>query len=252
MNQDQTKSAQQNNETNTPRDGALLSLWQQISFPKNHSRPDPGKVYDAIIIGGGITGLTTALLLQLENKDCIILENKTLGYGTTGGTTAHLNTFFDATYPEIEKDFSEDAARLVADSGKKAINTIKTLIDKYSINCDFEYKNALLFSEEEKQTRELEEILESSKRAGIAVAKASTNNLPVPFDQVIQFNDQAQFHPLKYLAALTDEFLKAGGTVAENQFVKIPVLKIICIMRKQMNLEFQVNTSFMQPISLRV
>ena len=54
-------------------------------------------------MGGGITGITTALLLQKAGKKCMIAEAKTIGFGTSGGTTAHLNTFMDSPYNEIEK-----------------------------------------------------------------------------------------------------------------------------------------------------
>jgi glycine/D-amino acid oxidase-like deaminating enzyme/nitrite reductase/ring-hydroxylating ferredoxin subunit len=217
--QKKTKIEQTLLHSTVQRDGNQTSPWQEVIFPKNHSIANEETTYDAIIIGGGITGLTTALLLHRAHKKCIIIENRSLGFGTTGGTSAHLNTFFDATYPEIEQDFGKDAAKLVAQSGKKAISIIKEFIDNYGIDCDFEHKDALLFSENEKETKELEKILESSKNAGIAVDKAKGNKIPIPFEEVIQFKNQAQFHPLKYLAALAAEFLKAGGVIVEHQFV---------------------------------
>jgi glycine/D-amino acid oxidase-like deaminating enzyme len=53
------------------------------------------------------------LLLQQAGKKCIITEAKTIGFGTSGGTTAHLNTFMDSPYNELSKNFGEDNAQLV-------------------------------------------------------------------------------------------------------------------------------------------
>jgi len=80
------------------RDSATKSLWQQ-NMPDYISKHfEPGnKVYDVIIVGGGITGVTTALLLQNAGKECLLIEAKTLAFGTTSGTTGHLNTILDLT-----------------------------------------------------------------------------------------------------------------------------------------------------------
>src|ERR1700744_4919141 len=97
------------------RDGTLSSIWQDTTsdyVPANNWQKD--KVYDVLIVGGGITGLTSALLLQDEGKKCLLVEAHNIGFGTTGGTTAHLNTMLDTTYPEIESGFGSEAAKLVA------------------------------------------------------------------------------------------------------------------------------------------
>lgn len=203
------------------RDGRNLSPWQE-ALPSGLTAGwhTPEAVYDAIIIGGGITGMTTALLLQLQNKKCVLIESKNIGFGTTGGTTAHINTFFDTTYPEIEDDFGKDGAKLAAQSAKEAVALVAELVERFRIDCDFDYKDGLLYSENEKESKLLEEIFEASKRAGVDVNYVASNNIPVEFDKVISFSRQAQFHPVKYLNALAAEFKKAGGIILENHFVE--------------------------------
>ncbi|WP_442591390.1 FAD-dependent oxidoreductase [Pedobacter sp. AW31-3R] len=204
-----------------PRDGSTLSPWQleeQVSLTDRAVQsPD---TFDTIIVGAGITAITTALTLQRAGHTCVVLEAANIGFGTTGGTSAHLNTFFDATYPEIESDFGEAAAKLVADSGKEAFSSIKGFIDEYGIDCDFEYKKGYLFSETDKETKQLKEILDSSVKAGIAVEESSKNDVPVPFELAICFDQQGQFHPLKYVNALAREFIGLGGVILQNTFVK--------------------------------
>lgn len=202
------------------RDGTNVSIWQTIRAPKFTRGNTNESIYDAIIIGGGITGLTTALLLQSKGKKCVVIESKTIGYGTTGGTTAHFNTFFDTSYPEIEKDFGEDMAKLVAKSAKEALRLITELIERYNIDCDFEFKDAFLYSEKETESKLLEEILASSIKAGVTSVYTESNHLPITLDKVIKYNNQAQFHPLKYVHALAEEFIIAGGIILENHFIK--------------------------------
>ena len=84
------------------RDGATKSLWQN-DIPDYQSNPFTyrDELFDVVIVGGGITGITTALLLQKAGKKCLVAEAQNLAFGTTSGTTAHLNTILDLTYSEI-------------------------------------------------------------------------------------------------------------------------------------------------------
>jgi len=210
-----------NNETEiNRRDGANASMWQAASIntvAKDHA--DQEEIYDTLIIGGGITGITTAYLLQKQGKHCALVEAKNLGFGTTGGTTAHLNTFLDTTYPEIDSDFSKETSGLIAEGTKKMIEMISTNVQELKIDADFEFKMAYLFSQNEKETKELQSILESSQAAGVAVSEADENGVPIPYDHVLRFESQAQFHPLKYITALAKEFEKLGGKIIEQTFI---------------------------------
>jgi glycine/D-amino acid oxidase-like deaminating enzyme/nitrite reductase/ring-hydroxylating ferredoxin subunit len=203
------------------RDSSTISPWQNTSRGPTQavSNTEKHQLFDVMIIGAGITGLTTALLLQQQGKKCIVIENGSLGFGTTGGTSAHLNTFFDTTYPEIESDFGEKEAKMVAAAGKEAIELIKHFTDQLAISCDLAEKKAYLFSQNEQQSKQLMQILAASQRAGISVNEIAEINLPVPFQSAILFHQQGQFHPIKYLHGLADSFLKLGGTLCENTFI---------------------------------
>lgn len=205
----------------TDRDSETESLWQNIrTFLPVKSINNIETIYDVLIVGGGITGVTTALLLQKAGKNCILAEANTIGFGSTGGTTSHINTFFDTTYPQIESNFSEKAAKLVAKAGKDVIAFIKKQIDTYQIDCDFEYKDGYLFSETDDETEELAKILKASQNAGISITEVDENCLPINFNHCLKIKNQAQFHPLKYIFALAKEFEKIGGTISEHTFVK--------------------------------
>ena len=202
------------------RDGDCVSLWQsEIVSTETQSALDLSKVFDVIIVGAGITGLTTAISLQQQGKSCIVLDSHGVGFGTTGGTTAHLNTFFDTTYPEVENDFGSAEARLFAEAGKEGIDTIQDLSSTYDIACDLECREGILYAETEKETKQLQEILEASRRAGVDAVEARDNGVPVEMQFAVLFKDQAQFHPLKYCKGLLEAFIKLGGVILDQAFV---------------------------------
>jgi glycine/D-amino acid oxidase-like deaminating enzyme/nitrite reductase/ring-hydroxylating ferredoxin subunit len=199
------------------RDGTTISIWQN-NMPDYISQTHtiPGEVFDVLIVGGGITGITTGLLLQEAGKKCMIAEARNIGFGTSGGTTAHLNTFMDSPYNEIGKNFGEETAHLVCTSAKEALDLIQKNIKDNRINCGFSEQPGYLFSQDKKQSKELEDIFEASKKAGCDVVYSYSIPVPVEFDEALIFNSQAQFHPSEYLYALAKLFEDSGGTLVQG------------------------------------
>ena len=199
------------------RDSATKSLWQ-FHMPDYISKKfeNTDSIYDVIIVGSGITGVTTALKLQEAGKSCLLIEAKNLAFGTTSGTTAHLNTILDLTYAEIEKKFGEENTKFVLAAAFEAINIVEENVRKYNIDCEFEEKRGYLFSINKIQSQKLEEAFEASKRAGCDVDWSDTIPVQVEFEKALVFERQAQIHPTKYLYALAEAFEQAGGTILQH------------------------------------
>jgi len=129
------------------RDGASISLWQNTVEEYKTSNPVPrnSQHFDVIIAGGGITGITTGLLLLKAGKSVLIAEAQTIGFGTTGGTTAHLNTIMDTPYNVIQKKFGENNAQLVAKAIKQGLELIRKNIKDFQIDCGYKEYPGYLF-----------------------------------------------------------------------------------------------------------
>ena len=202
------------------RDGACTSCWQEIPAYQPNNRFNTYTEFDVVIVGAGITGITTALLLQKAGKNCLVTEARNIGFGTTGGTTAHLNTILDTPYYTITKNFNEEAARLVYQGAQEAIEQIRKNIEAYSISCSFEEKTGYMFSPRKELDEELQKIVDSSQKIGVEIDYTDHNAVPVPFTSVARFAGQAQFHPMDYVYALAKAFEEAGGVILQDNLVK--------------------------------
>jgi hypothetical protein len=202
------------------RDGASTSLWQnnQPDYQSTNQH-EYDKVYDVVIVGGGITGITTGLLLQKAGRSCLIAEAHSLCFGTTGGTTAHLNTFLDTDYDQIKSDFGEHGAQLVGQATRQALDLFKQHVTEYNIDCGYEEKDGYVYAKDEKQTEQLQKIFEASQQAGVAVAYTDSIPVPIEFEKAIVYSGQAQIHPARYVYALAKTFEDAGGVLLQDCLV---------------------------------
>lgn len=198
------------------RDGACISLWQQHAkkfICRNYSNTTH---YDVAIAGGGITGITTALLLQKAGKKCIVFEAYNLCFGTTGGTTAHLNTLLDTPYTTLIKNFGKDNTRLVAQSSQQAIELIRSNIETYNIDCIFEEASAYLFAQTNDQIKELKDIHDACREVKLKAVYAKELPLEIPSKKTMVVSGQAKFHPVQYVHALAKAFEDAGGVIMQD------------------------------------
>jgi len=204
------------------RDSTTISLWQQTGHPLLAKGSKINlKQYDVVIVGAGITGLSLGLLLQEAGKKCLILEANNIGFGTTSGTTAHLNTVLDTPYPDIISKFGEENAKLIAKAAAEAIDHIRSNTVRYNIACDFADRMDFMVAENEQEEKELNAIFQALEKVGIPCSYADAIPVPISFRKAISFNGQAQFHPLRYLSGLTDAFVAKGGAILEHRKVEM-------------------------------
>ncbi|MDI9640336.1 FAD-dependent oxidoreductase [Oscillatoria amoena NRMC-F 0135] len=192
------------------------SFWRDSQPDINYSQLQQDITVDVAIVGGGITGLTTALLLQRSGVKVALLEASTLGSGVTGYTTAHLTEVLDTRYKTLLSDFEEDVAQLVAASHRSAIERIADLVVEEQIDCDFQRLPGYLYSESEEDLSTLEAEVEAAHQLGVRATLTSEVPLPFPVKAGIIFPEQAQFHATKYVNGLAKAFVRLGGQIFEN------------------------------------
>src|SRR5688572_9684237 len=176
---------------------------------------------DICVVGGGIAGLTTAYLLTEAGQSVVLVEDGQLASGETGRTTAHLVSALDDRFFNLEKLHGEKGARLAGQSHAAAIDEIERLVEKLGIDCDFSRLNGYLFLAAGDDPGIIKQELEAVRRAGLKV-KALKNAPHAPFETgpCLEFENQAQFQPLKYVWALAEAIAKAGGRIFERTRVR--------------------------------
>lgn len=202
------------NENGNITSGENLSYWLESVKPLEFQTLSQSIETDILVVGGGISGLTTAYLLQKERRNVTLVEDGFIGSGESGRTTAHLTCALDDRYFEIENAFGEDDARKAAQSHTNAIDFIESVIRQENIDCGFERVDGYLFIHPSDTKENLQKEFEATQRVGLRtqwlnnVPHLSSENGPC-----IRFPNQGQFHIMRYLHGLAKTFVKMGGTI---------------------------------------
>jgi glycine/D-amino acid oxidase-like deaminating enzyme/nitrite reductase/ring-hydroxylating ferredoxin subunit len=181
-----------------------------VDVPAFHAAP-PSET-EALVIGAGITGLTTAIELARRGRQVTLIDDGPIGGGETARTSAHLASAVDDRYHVLEKKFGREGAAAVAESHTAAITYIETMVRERSIACDFRRVDGYLFAAPGASDDELDAEIAAAERAGLRcemLAKAPI----VSSGRAIRFFDQAQFHPLQYLRGLVAYACELGVAI---------------------------------------
>jgi glycine/D-amino acid oxidase-like deaminating enzyme/nitrite reductase/ring-hydroxylating ferredoxin subunit len=197
-----------------------LSYWESTQELPHYPQWSGQTNYDVAIIGGGITGLTTALLLKESGYRVVVLERYKIGFGTTGSSTGYLTADPDFGYMELDKNFGKEGIQLAQMAMSEGIDLIEDICQKYNIDCDFRRLPAYHYTD---NIIGVEDIKEDY----IGILKADLNGrlvkkVPLPFMSYLSVKicGQAQFHSLKFLNGLSS-LIDGDGS---NIFEKSPVI----------------------------
>jgi glycine/D-amino acid oxidase-like deaminating enzyme/nitrite reductase/ring-hydroxylating ferredoxin subunit len=176
---------------------------------------------DVVIIGGGITGLTAALLLADGGKKVVLLEALRIGLGTTGNSTGNLYSTVDEHLSVIRRKWNSDVMKSVVESRRTAIDLIEQTINRFAIDCNFVRTSFNFFAERLNDDMDhfLQDEFEALQEAGLNPRLSENPGMPFHVEKTLTVDNQAQFHPLKYIRHLAEK-ISDRCTIYENSMME--------------------------------
>ncbi|MGZ4932789.1 MAG: NAD(P)/FAD-dependent oxidoreductase [Halobacteriota archaeon] len=192
------------------------SFWLEMCPATNFPTLESGVDVDVVVLGGGIAGITTATLLKDAGFNVAVLEADRIVKEVTIGTTAKISAAPNLVYDGLLATFGKTTAQKVARANLSAVEQIADIVRERKIDCDFRRLPLYIYTESEEKTDKIKRECLIAKELGLPVAY--TTEVPLPFKTAaaIVYENQAQFHPRKYLLALAENLRGNGSYVFEK------------------------------------
>lgn len=178
------------------------SIWKQDTYIKERPPLHGDLEAEAAVIGGGMAGILTAHFLSEAGLHTVVLEADRVGSGQTGNTTAKITSQHGLIYEHLCSRFGMERAQQYADANQSAIREYRRIILEKEIDCGFTSCAAYLYAMEDWNSIGRE--YEAAQSLGIPCDYVEETELPFPVAAALCFEDQARFHPLKFLQAVAE------------------------------------------------
>jgi glycine/D-amino acid oxidase-like deaminating enzyme len=178
------------------------SLWLEGRTAAARPPLDRDVAADVVVVGAGIVGLTTAVLLEREGLDVVVLEMRHVAAGATGYNTAKLSSLHGLTYTALAGCLGRDRARLYGEANEAGIARVFELAAELDIECDLARKSNYTYSEDAAEAGDLREEAALAAELGLPASYVEELDLPFGVAGAVRFEHQAEFHPVKYVDGL--------------------------------------------------
>lgn len=190
-------------------------LWLNVDYPRFAPLAADLDV-DVAVIGGGITGITTAWLLAREGRRVALLERDRLAAGDSASSEGHLTSITELPLHVVVDRFGEPTARALWEAGTAGIDLVARTVLELKVDCDFRWTPGYLHVApgHDRDVAGLRRDAQIAADLGLdALFLVSVPGVGRPG---IRFGRQALLQPACYAAALAQDLVTLGGALHEG------------------------------------
>ncbi|MDQ0855498.1 glycine/D-amino acid oxidase-like deaminating enzyme/nitrite reductase/ring-hydroxylating ferredoxin subunit [Arthrobacter sp. V4I6] len=196
----------------------MTSLWLDTAGLFITDPLIPESRYDAVVVGAGITGLSSALLLARSGMKVAVLEARTVGAGTTGHTTAKLSLLQGTVLSALRRQYPQKVVTAYVEANREGQAWLLRFLAERGV--PFQQRDAYTYSVTDGGSERVAAELTVAKAAGLDVEEGVDTELPFATRRTIALRGQAQFNPMDVLGALAGDFRDHGGVLVQGARVR--------------------------------
>lgn len=191
-----------------------ISYWQKTATPKQHPSIPQNMDVDIAIIGGGMTGVMCAYYLRHSGKKIAVFEQRQIGCQTTGHTTGKISFLHGTIYQFLIRYYNTEIARMYMESNIQAMHDIENIIKDENISCDYQKNTSFIYAKNKHNIKTIEKEIEALRSLGVNALVDQHRDKSILKSLAVE--EQAIFHPLKYLYRIVDICQRSNILFYEN------------------------------------
>lgn len=199
----------------------MTSLWL-ADRTEQADPPNPldesNRFADVVVVGAGITGLITAVLLARAGRTVVVLEAYRVGAGASGNTTAKISLLQGSKMSKIVGKHGPTVGRMYVEGNREGQDWLVAHCERHGLSVQRE--DAFTYAQSEKGVSQARRELEACQAVGLPVdwvaAGEQPSDAPFAFHGGVWLADQAQFDPMPLLDSLIVELEERGGQLVQG------------------------------------
>ena len=189
------------------------ALWQ-TSHRAPTGTPFTGARHDVVVVGAGITGLATGLMLARTGSDVAVLEAGEVAQLATGANTGKVSLLQGTRLSTLRRHHPAALVRAYVEANRAGQDWLVAFAETAGV--PFTRRTAYTYAQTVSGLGAIERELEAAQEAGLPVRRVTAEELaglPFPAVGAVALDDQLAIDPDAVAAALARDFVAAGGTL---------------------------------------
>jgi len=176
---------------------------------------------DVVVLGGGYTGLSTALNLRNAGIDVVLIERQFCGSGASGRNAGHLTPTIGKDLPSLVTFYGKERAGRLVRFADDAVAYAESLIDRHAIDCGYEASGNIIAGVHPAHEARMRKAIDAAEKVGaqqrfLAPGEMRDRGIPRSFLFGILEQKGGTLDPGRYAAGLRRAAINAGVRVFED------------------------------------
>ncbi len=192
----------------------MTSLWLDRTLERSTDPLPADGSFQDVVVGAGLTGLTTAVLLARAGRQVGVIEARHRGAVTTGRTTAKASLLQGTKLSGLLSSHTKQAAQAYVEANHEGQAWVRRFCQDHGV--DVQVRDAIVYAAKTTELRAVRKEHRTADSLGLEVEWHDKLDVPFPNHGATVLPGQLQFDPMALLEALADELRAHGGTLHEG------------------------------------